>query len=239
MHCAVQSKSTGLTIRSSRARFAVSARLETSGQRAGLTQALALTVKISSLRSKARRNTLEVEHILAAAKARTPGLKDELNSLAREFEWSNTTHLPDGKHVVPLAKWAEVSGKYAEGGISALADLAREPDNANYVIGLLEELRSRDATEALISFFPDVLRQPETSITTAWRLSRAFNQLLSIKGAVTPTDRQAIAVRSFLVLFHAAAATEPERAWAIYALRGVGDQSSLDFLSKLPDLQPP
>mgnify|MGYP003619039623 CR=1 FL=1 len=42
VHYAVQSKSTGLTIRSSRARFAVSARLETSGQRAGLTQALGL-----------------------------------------------------------------------------------------------------------------------------------------------------------------------------------------------------
>ena len=45
VHCAVQSKSTGLTIRSSRARFAVSARLETSGQRAGLTQALGLTTR--------------------------------------------------------------------------------------------------------------------------------------------------------------------------------------------------
>ena len=42
VHYAVQSKSTGLTIRSSRARFAVSARRETSGQRAGLTQALGL-----------------------------------------------------------------------------------------------------------------------------------------------------------------------------------------------------
>ena len=35
-----RARATGLTIRSSRARFAVSARLETSGQRAGLTQAL-------------------------------------------------------------------------------------------------------------------------------------------------------------------------------------------------------
>ena len=37
-----RARATGLTIRSSRARFAVSARLETSGQRAGLTQALGL-----------------------------------------------------------------------------------------------------------------------------------------------------------------------------------------------------
>ena len=38
-----RARATGLTIRSSRARFAVSARLETSGQRAGLTQALGIT----------------------------------------------------------------------------------------------------------------------------------------------------------------------------------------------------
>ena len=196
-------------------------------------------MKISSLRSKARRNTLEVEHILAAAKARIPGLKDELEFLAREFEWSNTTHLPDGKHVVPLGKWAEVAGMYAEGGVSALADFVQEPNNANYVIGLLEELGSSEAVEALISFFPDVLSHPETTTATAWRLCRAFNQLLSIKGAVTPTDSQAQVVRTFLVLFHAVAGSEPERAWAIYALRGVGDQTSLDLLSGLPDLQPP
>lgn len=196
-------------------------------------------MKISSLRSKARRNTLEVEHILAAAKARTPGLKAELEFLAREFNWSNTTHLPDGKHVVPLGKWADVAGTYAEGGIPALADLAKETHNANYVIGLLEELGSREAVEALISFFPDVLIHPEAATATAWRLSRAFNQLLSIKDAVTPTESQAQVVRTFLVQFYAAAASEPERAWAIYALRGVGDQSSLDLLGTLPDLQPP
>ena len=50
-----RARATGLTIRSSRARFAVSARLETSGQRAGLTQALGVEMPF---RSRARRKHL-------------------------------------------------------------------------------------------------------------------------------------------------------------------------------------
>ena len=50
-----RARATGLTIRSSRARFAVSARLETSGQRAGLTQALGVEMPF---RSRTRRKHL-------------------------------------------------------------------------------------------------------------------------------------------------------------------------------------
>ena len=35
-------------------------------------------MKLSDVKSKARRNTLEVEHLLKAARLRVPGLQEEL-----------------------------------------------------------------------------------------------------------------------------------------------------------------
>ncbi|WP_233962173.1 hypothetical protein [Pectobacterium versatile] len=196
-------------------------------------------MKISALRSKARRNTLEVEHILAAAKARVPGLRDELNRLSDEFGWSHSPYLPDGTHVVPLAKWAEIAGAYAEEGIEALGVLAAEPDNVAYVIGLLEELRSHAAVDALIAFFPAVMQVPEQAPKTAWRLTTAYNLLLSIKGSVVATDEQATAVRTFLMRLLPLAMTEHHTLLIFCALRGVGDSSSLDLLASQNDLAPP
>ncbi|WP_224652884.1 hypothetical protein [Pectobacterium versatile] len=196
-------------------------------------------MKIAVLRSKARRNTLEVEHILAAAKARLPGLRDELNRLSVEFNWSHSPYLPDGTHVVPLAKWAEIAGAYAEDGFEALGVLAAEPDNAAYVIGLLEELRSHAAVDALIAFFPAVMQAPEQAPETAWCLTTAYNLLLSIKGSVVATDEQATAVRTFLMRLLPLATTEHHTLRIFCALRGVGDSSSLDLLANQNDLAPP
>ncbi|RUR97263.1 hypothetical protein [Pectobacterium polaris] len=196
-------------------------------------------MKISALRSKARRNTLEVEHILAAAKARLPGLRDELNRLSDEFGWSHSPYLPDGTHVVPLAKWAEIAGAYAEEGTDALGVLAAEPDNAAYVIGLLEELRSHAAVNALMAFFAGVMQAPELAPETAWRLTSTFNLLLSIKDGVVATDEQAAAVRAFLMRLLPLATSEHQIFLIFCALRGVGDSSSLERLSNHRDLVSP
>ena len=196
-------------------------------------------MKISALRSKARRNTLEVEHILAAAKTRAPEVKDELQRLSREYGWSASTHLEDGTHVVPLAKWAEVAGAYAAEGIEALAPLADAPGDAGYVIGLLEELRSQEALGALITFFSSVMARPATAPETAWLLVKAYNHLLCTKNAVAPSHDQAAQVRSFLARVLAVATSDAQVAWVAYALRGVGDASSIELVSNLKELPYP
>ncbi|MEQ9887922.1 hypothetical protein [Pectobacterium zantedeschiae] len=196
-------------------------------------------MKLSALRVKARRNTLEVEHILTAAKARLPGLRDELNRLSDECSWSRSPYLPDGTHVVPLAKWAEIAGAYAEEGIDALGVLADDPENVAYVIGLLEELQSHAAVNALMDFFSAVMQRPELAPETAWRLTSAYNLLLSFKDGVVATDEQATAVRTFLMRLLPLATTEHQTCLLFCALRGVGDASSLDFLVSHRDLAPP
>ncbi|MEQ9849480.1 hypothetical protein [Pectobacterium brasiliense] len=196
-------------------------------------------MKLSALRAKARRNTLEVEHILAAAKARLPGLRDELNRLSDECSWSHSPYLPDGTHVVPLAKWAEIAGTYAEEGIDALGVLADDPENVAYVIGLLEEIQSHAAVNALMDFFSAVMQTPENAPETAWSLTTAYNSLLSFKDGVVATDEQATAVRSYLMRLLPLATSEHHILLIFCALRGVGDSSSLDLLASQRDLAPP
>jgi hypothetical protein len=196
-------------------------------------------VKLSALRGKARRNTLEVEHILAAAKAASPGLGGELRRLSKEFDWPMAMHLPDGRHVVPLGKWAEIAGSFSDGGFPALAPLAKEPENAGYIIGLLEEIRSQQAVNALLDLFAQIVQLPETSPEIALRLVRAFNVIFGIKGALLPSEDQAMAVRAFLMSCYRVAMTDRDRALVVYALRGVGDESTLAFLAGIEDFAPP
>ena len=197
------------------------------------------TMKLSALRGKAKRNTIEVEHIVAAAKARVPGLGEELRRLAEEHEWHAATRLPDGSHVVPLAKWAEIAGAYADGGVDSLCHLVASPGNADYIIGLLEEIASPDAVSALIAFFPEAMHEPASAPRTAWRLVEAYNRLLSCKGGPALSNSQAETIRSFLVSCLAAATSETQRANVVYALRGVGDESSLTLLAAINDFAPP
>lgn len=196
-------------------------------------------MSIIRLRKKSQNNTLEVEHILAAAKARVPGLREELDRLSDEFEWSNSNHLADGSHVVPLAKWAEIAGAYAEGGINSLTLLAREPKNSGYIIGLLEELGSLEAVDALVEFFIEIMHNPQDFPETAWRLASAYNQLLSFKKSSLPEISQADIIRSFLDALLPIAKTDAQRACIICALRGVGNEISIKYLLSIDNLPYP
>lgn len=110
-----------------------------------------------------------------------PGLREELSQLSAELSWSGSGCLADGTRVVPLAKWAEIAGAYAEEGISSLAVLANNPENAVYIIGLLETLGSLEAVDAFIAIFQDVMHKPGDDLHTAWSLAYGYNQLLSFK----------------------------------------------------------
>lgn len=193
-------------------------------------------MKLETIRKKARNNSLEVEHLLAAAKARVPGLKEELARLSSELAWSESIYLSDGSHVVPLAKWALIAGAYAEGGIASLTALATEQGNASYIIGLLEELSSAEAVSALLRLFQEVMRNPQANLEMAHRLTVAFNQLLAIKGAISPSEEQAGCIRDFLMECYKVASTDNQKTLVIHALRGVGNSASLQFLASLHGL---
>jgi hypothetical protein len=194
---------------------------------------------LRALRRKAHDGSLEVEHLLKAAKQKIPGLRSELASLSQELAWSMTPFLPDGSHVVPLAKWAEVAGAYAEMGMPGLEPLSRDFHNAPYVLGLLEELNSSEAVATVLELFSPVIHQPQDFPDLLSPLVASINLLMSVKGCPAFSPEQAALAREFL---HKAIALMPEQsrqACVVYALRGVGDQQSIDLLSRLRAFEPP
>lgn len=196
-------------------------------------------MKLSAVRSMARRNTLEVEHLLKAAKARTPGLRQELQQLSQELQWSATRHPRPGVHVVPLAKWAELAGCYAEHGFAGLAPLAGHRQDAGYVLALIEEVGNADAVHALLDFFQDVIADPAGDMEIAHAVAATCNRLFSFRHSPVVTDGQAQRLRDFLVSFCGHAEDQVHKAMAVYALRGVGDAQSIDFIGRQPRFQPP
>ena len=196
-------------------------------------------MKLDTIRKKARANLLEVEHILAAGRERVPGLQQELTRLSNELNWSTTPFPGKGEHVVPLAKWAQVAGTYAEGGIPALRELARQKESQHYVIAMLVETRLPEAAAELFGQFADDFATPSWDCAIADDLVGALNLMFSLSKDLVPTDEQAATARTFLIDLHVKARTITQRAGVVCALRGVGDLSTVEFLSTLEALPYP
>lgn len=196
-------------------------------------------VSLQSLRRHAKAGSLEVEHLLKEAVLRTPGLAAELQTLARDGQWASELLQADGSRLVPLARWAHVASAYADRGFGGLADLAQDEGYAAFVIGLLEEIHSREAVDALMTMFENVMANPERSPDIAHRLVVAINLLLSFRGSPRVADADTIAWSRFLERALAIADTNARRAGVMYAARGVADQRLLDVLASVPDAVPP
>ncbi len=196
-------------------------------------------MNLQSLRRKALENSLEVEHILRAARKGVPGLSAELANLTHLCGWSFTTHLPDGTHVVPFAKWAAVASAYADHGFAGLRRLAADEDSAPYVIGLLEELNTSDAIDALLTLFANSLEEPSTNQATTYRLVKAINLMFSVKSSPTSAAKQRQVCAKFLNKMLLLSGSNAQRALVMYAMRGTGDASCLEALSTVQDTEPP
>jgi len=61
----------------------------------------------------------------------------------------------------------------------------------------------------------------------------ALNSLFFFSKPLIPTDEQAATARSFLMTLYAMASTTTEQAHVLCALRGVGDRSTIEFMSTL------
>lgn len=196
-------------------------------------------MNLQSLRRKALDNSLEVEHILRAAREGVPGLSAELANLTHRCGWSFTTHLPDGTHVVPFARWAAVASVYADYGFAGLHRIAADEDSVPYVIGLLEELNTPDAIDALLTIFANSLEEPSTNQATTHRLVQAINLLFSVKNSSVSAPEQRRVCAKFLNKTLLVAGSNAQRALIMYAMRGTGDRSCLEVLSTVQDTEPP
>jgi hypothetical protein len=189
-------------------------------------------MNVADLRRKARRGTLEVEHLLDAAVARVPHLSEELQQLASEHGWKTAQEIEPGE--APLATWATVAAAYAEGGLEGLHVFHQM--HAPFCVALLEEIKSESAVQALLTWWPEALSN-ETTSELAWRIASALNFSLSFKAAPSISEEHRESVREFAYRLYRAARTEVHRATALLVLRGVGDEQSLAFVAQADEFE--
>jgi hypothetical protein len=187
-------------------------------------------MSIVSIKTRARNGTLEVEHILKEATHPNDALAIALDELSEELQWPYAAApLADGSLAVPLATWAKVVSTYCREGFEGLNSLATEPGLANFVIGLLEEIKKKEALDALLLAFTGNLNKPCSDLDRSCRIASAVNLMLSFKTSVAADTEQAVELRAFLCSLYACSESDAQRAIALLALRGIGDESSAEF----------
>lgn len=187
-------------------------------------------MSIVSIKKRARKGTLEVEHLLREAIHPNYALAIALDELSEELQWSHAAApLDDGSLAVPLATWAKVVSTYCREGFEGLNRLATEPGLANFVIGVLEEIKKKESLDALLLAFRENLNQPCSDLDRSCRIASAVNLMLSFKPSVTADTEQTIELRAFLHALYTCSESDAQRAIALLALRGIGDERSAEF----------
>ena len=103
---------------------------------------------------------------------------------------------------------------------------SRRPHRANFpfVIGLLEELHSFEALQALLAFYAGIVVMPQRDTEIAWSIATALNRMLCFKNPVSASEQVCVTIRGFLYTLYPLAADESKRALVALVFRGLGDQ---------------
>lgn len=187
-------------------------------------------MKLATLRSRALRDELEVEHILRAAKERHPDLADELERLIDDCGWTDGGPTALGVEI-PFRKWALTAIAYCRTGHAGLAELVRSDRSyLTFVLALLEELADADALEAALLLLAHFPLDASSDLSEQVALADTFNLLLSFKQPVATTAGQRSVVRERLHALLPMTHAPEQRDSVLCALRGVGDAESLRII---------
>lgn len=186
-------------------------------------------MSITSIKKRARAGTLEVEHLLKETKYPDAALAAALEELSAEMQWHTAGLQEDGSLYVPLATWTKVVVAYCREGCDGLIRLSSEPDLADFILAVFVELRSNEALSALMLAFKDCLGEPCRDCDISSRIAAALNLMLSFKPNANADIAQAAELQSFLLGLYTCAEDDHQRALALLALRGIGDEASAEF----------
>lgn len=188
----------------------------------------------------ALKNELEVEHLLALIQAPDPSLISVLNDLEAEHGWPHS-HLVAGQHVVPFGRWSEVVKAFIQSGVSGLEKLidkaSPKEEYLSFCLAVLEELHNKEAVASTLRILrkhKDQLSEEEIDGITS-----TFNFLLSFKPEISIPPEEESEIREFL---HSRVEhpLETKNLATVYcALRGVGDETSVEILNRAKELDPP
>jgi hypothetical protein len=188
----------------------------------------------AEIERKARDNSLEVEDLLDTVHAPDAEFGEFLLALARELDWSEEG-IVDGRRVVPFRRWATVVATYHEQGIPGLISLIRRDEEtvpATFVFGVLKQLKSIESVRAVLEILGDAANEPGRDLELADMAATTFNLILSFEGRPDLPQTVEADVRGFLHALLELELSEPDQAAAVLALRGVGDETSLELIKK-------
>lgn len=170
-------------------------------------------------------NELDVEAILALVRTAT---RADVPSL-RAAGYAIGASLPGE---VPYEKWIECVCDFLEQGEDGLLKRAVDPMELPFVLGVVEELPPENAVSILDSL---VQRCGGTRHTTLALVTTA-NLVLAVGEVPSLTPDRRVRLLGFLHgIIGEARPDDPAYGMALYALRGIGDDTTLMILSGVPD----
>lgn len=188
----------------------------------------------SKLRKLAKENKLEVEHIIEATFERDQSIAIELESLTNELNWTED-NIVDGRRYVPYAKWVRFACIFIRDGYTGLVAAYDSDDDFS-----LAFLKSYKTTESIDSVLKIATKLAEsTSPKSKHDIASSINRLLSFKGSPIIENEKIGQLRELLHSYYAQGLEEAEKATIYCALRGVGDQTSIDLINKQEKLKDP
>lgn len=189
--------------------------------------------RIRTLKKHAANKSLEVKHLLKLAVDGDPAAVPLLRQMKIENGW-NKVAWSDESCVIPSGPWVDAICCYLERGYRGLIDDARDNrDATDFCLGVLEGLSTPESVAAMMEIGGELIAHPSYDRRTAVRLADAINQILSFKDAPPIDEYQRIRLRDFLHHLLSLELTIEEKTSCICALRGVGDEESLELLKSL------
>ena len=190
--------------------------------------------ELTTLRRKSGRHSVEVEDLLKFAILGDAKAVPVIRELESKHGWSRSDH-NNNVRIVPMARWADVVCEYLSGGCNALVAYARkaDTDSLNFSISVLEVLKSTESAIALKELSSDVVRALPDRLIDAIQISDGINLTFSFKNAPDISKDTECELRTFLHRILKQDLRSHDRARVVCALRGVGNEESIQIISGL------
>ena len=136
-----------------------------------------------------------------------------------------------------MGMWVDVACIYIASGYEGLVIIGSKVKQVSFVVAFLQEYKTRESVISLIRIAEYYLDDPSTKNDALIKIASGINLLLSFKDA--PEIESSISDRARKVIHKCLSycKTSAEFATVIYALRGVGDNESIELISNIPKLQ--
>jgi hypothetical protein len=211
----------------------------------------ALPGLLARLHGKARRGprAVDVEDLLPLAPFRDPAAAAQLRVLAAGWPRRGRIEGSDAREV-PLGRWADHVCAALEGGPAAVVAHARVEEErrldvedgfgeGSIALSVLAAIRTEEGLRAVLALAADALGDLAARRALAVGCASALNELTAFAAPVAVPEDVAAEARAFLHALAVRPLSSAEVATACLALRGVGDESTLALVKRLPALPRP